>query len=189
MQETQEPWVQSLGLGRSPEEGNDNQLQYSCLGNPMDRGDWSATVHGVTKESDMTEHTHMQWIPFRTIYKHAKCKIKAVLCLVTQSHLTLCDSMDCSSPGSSVHGDSLGKNTGVGCQTLLQGVFPTQGWNPSLPALQADSLPSEPQAKPMNTGVNSLSLLQRIFPTQESNWGLLHCRWILYQLSYQGSQN
>ena len=38
-----------------------------------------------------------------------------------------------------------------------------------------------------NTGVGSLSLLQQIFPTQESNWGLLHCRWILYQLSYQGS--
>ena len=36
-----------------------------------------------------------------------------------------------------------------------------------------------------NTGVGSLSLLQRIFPTQELNWGLLHCRWILYQLSYQ----
>ena len=38
-----------------------------------------------------------------------------------------------------------------------------------------------------NTGVGSLSLLQWIFPTQESNRGLLHCRWILYQLSYQGS--
>ena len=38
----------------------------------------------------------------------------------------------------------------------------------------------------MHTGVDSLSLLQRIFPTQESNWGLLHCRWVLYQLSYQG---
>ena len=37
------------------------------------------------------------------------------------------------------------------------------------------------------TGVGSLSLLQRIFPTQESNWGLLHCKRILYQLSYQGS--
>ena len=37
------------------------------------------------------------------------------------------------------------------------------------------------------TGVSSLSLLQQIFPTQESNWGLLHCRQILYQLSYQGS--
>ena len=38
-----------------------------------------------------------------------------------------------------------------------------------------------------DTGVGSLSLLQRIFLTQESNWGLLHCRWILYQLSYRGS--
>ena len=38
-----------------------------------------------------------------------------------------------------------------------------------------------------NTGVGSLSLLQRIFPTQESNRGLLHCRQILYQLSYEGS--
>ena len=38
-----------------------------------------------------------------------------------------------------------------------------------------------------NTGVGNLCLLQGIFPTQESNWGLLHCRWILYQLSYQGS--
>ena len=39
-----------------------------------------------------------------------------------------------------------------------------------------------------NTGVGSPSLLQQIFPTQDSNWGLLHCRQILYQLSYQGSQ-
>ena len=38
-----------------------------------------------------------------------------------------------------------------------------------------------------NAGAGSLSLLQWIFPTQESNQGLLHCRWILYQLSYQGS--
>ena len=38
-----------------------------------------------------------------------------------------------------------------------------------------------------STEVGSLSLLQGIFPTQESNRGLLHCRWILYQLSYQGS--
>ena len=54
-------------------------------------------------------------------------------------------------------------------------------------SLQVDSLPAEPQGKPRNTGVGSLPLLQRIFPTQESNWGLLHCRQILYQLSYQGS--
>ena len=43
------------GSGRSPGEGNGNPLQYACLGNPMDRGAWQATVHGVTKESDMTK--------------------------------------------------------------------------------------------------------------------------------------
>ena len=43
------------GLGRSPGERNDNPLQYSCLGNPKDRGAWWATVHRVTKESGMTE--------------------------------------------------------------------------------------------------------------------------------------
>ena len=42
------------GLGRSPEEGNGNQLQYSCLGKHMDRGAWRARVHVVTRESDMT---------------------------------------------------------------------------------------------------------------------------------------
>ena len=44
----QETWVQS---GRSPGEGNGNPLQYSCLGNPLDRGAWRATVHRVAKES------------------------------------------------------------------------------------------------------------------------------------------
>ena len=42
-------------LGRSPGEGNDNPLQYSCLGSPMDRGSWRAVVSGVTKELDMTQ--------------------------------------------------------------------------------------------------------------------------------------
>ena len=40
--------------GRSPGEGDSNPLQYACLGNPMDREAWKATVHGVAKESDMT---------------------------------------------------------------------------------------------------------------------------------------
>ena len=70
-----------------------------------------------------------------------------VLCFATQSYLILCDLMDCSPPGSSVHGDSLGENTGVGSHALLQGIFPTQGSKP----------------------------------------GILHCRWILYCLSHQGS--
>ena len=42
------------GSGRSPREGNGNPFQYSCLGNPMDRGACQATVHEVTKELDMT---------------------------------------------------------------------------------------------------------------------------------------
>ena len=50
-------------------------------------------------------------------------------CLVTKSCPTFCDPMDCSLPGFSVHGDSPGKNTGVGCHFLLQGIFLTQGSN------------------------------------------------------------
>ena len=60
-----------------------------------------------------------------------------LLCLVTQSCLTLCDPMDCSPPGSSVCGDSPGKNTRVGCHALLQGI------EPRYPALQVDFLPAE----------------------------------------------
>ena len=67
------------------------------------------------------------------------------------------------------------------------GNLPNPGIESRSPALQADSLHSDPPGKPMNTGVGSLCLLHGIFPTQELNWGLLHCRWILYQLSYQGS--
>ena len=54
------------------------------------------------------------------------------LCLVAQSCPTLCDPMNCRPPDCSVHGDSPGKNTGVGHHALLQGIFPTQGSNPGL---------------------------------------------------------
>ena len=56
-----------------------------------------------------------------------------LLCLVDQLCPTLCDSMDRSPPGSPVHGDSTGNNTGVGCHALLQRIFPTQGSNPGFP--------------------------------------------------------
>ena len=65
--------------------------------------------------------------------------------------------------------------------------LPNPGIEPRSPALQEDSLPSEPPGKPKNTGVGSLSILPGIFMTQELNRSLLHCRRILYQLSYQGS--
>ena len=110
-----------------------------------------------------------------------------VVCLVTQSCLTLWNPTD-----SSVHQAPLSMGlsrpeywSGLPCPP--PGDLPNPGIEPRSPALQADSLPSEPPGKPKNTGVGSLSLLQEIFPPQELNQGLLHCRRILYQLSYQGS--
>ena len=65
------------------------------------------------------------------------------MCLVARSCLTLCNPMDHSPPGSSVHGDSLGKNTGVDCHALLRGSSQPR-IKPRSPALQADSLPPKP---------------------------------------------
>ena len=70
---------------------------------------------------------------------------------------------------------------------LSPGDLPNPGIEPRSPALQVDSLPAEPPGKPKKTGVGSLSLLQGIFLTQVLNQVLLNYRWILYQLSYQGS--
>ena len=77
-----------------------------------------------------------------------------VLCFKSfQSCLTLGTLMDYSPPGSSVHGDSPDKNTGVGCHAFLQGIFPTQESNLSLLCLlgwQVGSLPLAPPGKPLN---------------------------------------
>ena len=103
--------------------------------------------------------------------------------LVTQSCPTLCDPTDCSPLGSSVDGDSLGKNTVVGCHALLQGTFPTKGSKAGLPQGRQILYHLSYRA--------SLRILQWVadpfFLTQKSNQGLQHCTWILYQLSYQGS--
>ena len=159
---------------------------------PHRAGNWQVLPHPCDQGQ------HQQW-HIRLIGRYPWCnKIRMALCLcsfprenpcvcmcLAQSCPTLSDPMDCSPPGSSVHGDSPGKNTGAGCHALLQG--PNPRIEPRSPALQADSLPSEPPGKPMDTGVGSLSLLQGIFLTQKLNRGLLHCRRILYQLSHQGS--
>ena len=70
-----------------------------------------------------------------------------MLCLITQSCAILCDAMDCSPPGSSVHGDSPGETIGVGCHALLQGDLPGPGIKPRSPTLQVYSLPSESPGK------------------------------------------
>ena len=72
------------GLGRSPGEEHGNPLQYSYLENPMDRGPWWATVHGVAKSWTATEHILL---------------FVGVLRVVSN-----CDPVDCSPPGSSIHG-------------------------------------------------------------------------------------
>ena len=95
---------------------------------------------------------------------------------------TLWDPMDSSPPGSSIHGDSPGKWV-----AMPSARGSSQLRDRTQVSCFADSLPSEAPGKPKNTGVGSLSLLQGIFLSQESNRGLLHCRWIPYHLSYQGS--
>ena len=100
---------------------------------------------------------------------------------VTQSCLTLCDPMD-----NTFHG-ILQARILEWVALPFSGDFPTTGIKPRSPALQEGCLSADTQGKPKNTGVGSPSLLQWIFPTKELNQGLLHCRWILYQLSYQGS--
>ena len=106
-----ETWVWSLDWEDPLEKGT----QYPGLENSLDRETWQTTVHGVTKSRTCLSDFQIHCV------------------LATQLCLTLCDTMDCSSPGSSVHEDSPGKNTGVGCHALLQGIFPMQGSNPDLP--------------------------------------------------------
>ena len=111
----------------------------------------------------------------------------AVLCLVAQPCLTLCDPMDCSLPGSSVHGDSPGKNTGVDCHAVLQEIFSNQGSNPGLPHCRQILYCLSHRGSPRILEWVAYPVSRGIFPTQELNRGLLHCRRILYWLSYQGS--
>ena len=87
--------------------------------------------------------------------------------MVAHSCPTLCNPMDCSLSGSSVHEDSPGKNTGVGCRSLLQENLPNPGFKPTSHALQADSLPSELPGKLMEVLYSlkkkkQLSLLHRV---------------------------
>ena len=101
-------------------------------------------------------------------------------CSVVSDSWTLGNCMDCSPPGSSVHGDSPSENTGEGGHASLQGIFPTQGSNPGLLHCRQIIYHLSRQGSPrILEWVASL--------LRESIQGLLHCRWILYQLSYQGS--
>ena len=125
--------------GRSPGEGNGNPIQYSCLGNPMDRGAWWAIVHGVAKESDTT------------------C-----------AHLppTHWDPLDCCPPGSSVHGIFQGEHWN-GLPFPVPEDLPDPGIKPKSlmsPALASRFFTIAPPGKPNNnnqfSSVQSLSHVQ-----------------------------
>ena len=106
--------------------------------------------------------------------------------LVAQLCLTLCNTMDCSPPGSSVHGHFQAR--------ILQWVVMPSSRGSSQPRNQTGLLHCRQilnhlshQGSPRILEWVAYHFSRAIFLTQELNQGLLHCRWILYQLSYQGS--
>ena len=118
----------------------------SCLAhsNPM------AVAHQAPLSMGFFRQEHWNGLPF-PFPMHESEKWKWSCSVVSESCLALSNPMACSAPGSSVHGDSPGKNTGVGCHALLQGIFPTQGSNPRLSRLQpwqAAPFPLAPPGKP-----------------------------------------
>ena len=81
--------------------------------------------------------------------------------------------MGCSPPGPSAHGILPGKNTGVGCHALLQGIFPTQGWNPRLLRWQVDYLPLSHQGNP--SGIYLKFTFRWVCETSLLNRRVLRC--------------
>ena len=81
-------------------------------------------------------------------------EMNVVKLLVAQSCPTLCDPVDCSPPGSSVHEDSPGENPGVSCHALLHGIFPTQGLNPGLPHCRQFLYRLSRQGSPKKIGIS-----------------------------------
>ena len=122
MQETQKSLVQSLGQEDSPGEGNCNPLQYSCLGNPMDRRAWQATVDGVTQS----------WTRLST-HRHILFEFSSV----SQACPTLCDPMGCSMPGFPVHHQLLEVTQTHVHQTISSSVIPVSSCLQSFPASES----------------------------------------------------
>ena len=136
----------------------------------------------ITKICFSSTQSHFSDLTVRELDEHGWLKMsstRGVKVKVTQSCPTLCDPMDYA-----VHGILEARILEWVAVPFSRGSSQPRDWT-QVSALQVDSLPAEPQGKPKNTGVGSLSLLQQIFLIQELNQGLLHCRLILYQQSYQ----
>ena len=117
-----------------------SMILVACILIPI----WEIRKQNLTKKSDLRKALApdlpyngckpMVW--FQNVFRFSrggKLCSHNIVCLVAQPCPTICDPMDCSLPGSSVHEDSPSMNTGMGCHALLQGIFPTQGLNPGLP--------------------------------------------------------
>ena len=128
-------WVRPLG--RSSTEGNGNPLQYSCLGNPTDRGIWWAIIHEVVKS-----WTRSKWI---SMHARILSYINTVrLCMCMLGCVWLSETPRIVLTGLLSLWNFLGKNNRMGCHFLLQGTFLTQGLNPHVLCLlhwQANALP------------------------------------------------
>ena len=160
-----DPWV-----GKIPAVGNGNPLQYSCLGNPMDRGAWWATVHSITKcrtwlSDQARTHTHIQrrtiiFLFFSSLYLQLSdeiwssslntqwqhcLKLSTAECEIIQLCPTLCWTVAFQAP------PSMGfsrQEYWSGLPFPSTGDLPNPGLEPRFPTLQADTLPSEPPGKP-----------------------------------------
>ena len=155
------------GLRRSPGERNGSPLQCFCLGNPMDRGSWLALVHGVTSvRHDLASKQNNVEIYIYIAY--------------AQSSLTLCGPMDCSPSGSSVHEILPGKDTGVGCRFLLQGIFrsPESLWQFNTPKKSSERSWLDHQLMRCRMSFMRFYILKTIFKTDTH----LLCQWLCSSL-------
>ena len=143
--ETQIKTTMKLSPHTGQNEHHQKSLQTINAGEGVEKRNTLALLVGMHTDTATMENS--MEIPLKTRNKttmHVSAKS-------LQSCPTLCNPMDCSPPGSSVHGDSPGKSPGVGCHGLLQGIFLTQGSNPHLlylPHWQAGSLQLVPPGKP-----------------------------------------
>ena len=94
---------------------------------------------------------------------------------VAQLCPTLCDPMNCSLPGSSVHGDSPGKHTGEDGHALLQGIFPTRGSNPGLPRCRQTLYRLSSQGSPGSTRQSSKPAWEEGHSLRADHWSLRAC--------------
>ena len=150
------------GWGRSPGGGHGNPLQCSCLENPMDLGAWQATGHRVAKSQTELKWQHSTHVYGRKAFLYFEAKSKwdfwyrGYLTWNGKRHTmpcsvgpTLCDPMDCSPPGSSVHGLSQAKYwSGLPCPP--PGDLPDPGIDPRCPVspvLTGGCFPSAPPEK------------------------------------------